>query len=227
VVIHVLLVDDQRLVRAGLRALCESAHDMTVVGEAGNGQQAVVLAERLRPDVVLMDLRMPGVDGITATGRILAARPATRVVALTTFDDDDHLYPALAAGVCGFLVKDATPADLLEGVRRAADGDGPFSPAVLRRVVSRAVQAHAGEGAAAEPAAGLTPRERDVLAMVGAGLSNAEIAERLHLGVTTVKTHLRSLLAKTGCANRAHLAGYAVHVGITPAPGQSRPACPE
>ncbi|CAM3417142.1 response regulator transcription factor [Kibdelosporangium persicum] len=216
--IRVLLVDDQRLVRAGLRALCEPAPDVSVVGEAENGQQAVVLAERLLPDVVLMDLRMPGVDGVTATGRILAARPATRVVALTTFDDDDHLYPVLAAGACGFLVKDTSPAELLDGVRRAADGDGPFSPAVLRRLVRRAVAAHAAAGATAETAVDLTARERDVLALVGAGLSNAEIAERLHLGVTTVKTHLRGLLAKTGCANRARLAVYAAQAGVIPTP---------
>jgi DNA-binding NarL/FixJ family response regulator len=225
-VIRVLLVDDQRLVRAGLRALCESDPEISVVGEAENGQQAVLLAERLRPDVVLMDLRMPGMDGTTATGRILAAHPATRVVALTTFDDDDHLYPALAAGACGFLVKDTSPAELLDGVRRAVDGDGPFSPPVLRRVISRAVGAHAGGDTGAEASAeqtaeltaDLTPRERDVLALVGAGMSNAEIAERLHLGVTTVKTHLRSLLSKTGSVNRARLAVYAVHAGVTPAP---------
>ncbi|MFI8086820.1 response regulator [Streptomyces sp. NPDC086080] len=221
--IRVLLVDDQRLVRAGLRMLCEAAPDVQVVGEAENGRQAVSLAEELLPDVILMDLRMPGVDGIAATGRILAARPATRVVALTTFDDDDHLYPVLAAGACGFLVKDAAPAELLDGIRRAARGDDPFSTSVLRRLVGQAVRTRGGEregGAEGErrtdPPAGLTQRERDVLSLVGAGLSNGEIAERLHIGVTTVKTHVSGLMAKTGAPNRVRLAVLAVRTGVAP-----------
>jgi DNA-binding NarL/FixJ family response regulator len=215
-VIRVLLVDDQRLVRAGLRMLCESVPDMEVVGEAAEGAAAVRLAEQLHPDVVLMDLRMPGVDGTTATARILARRPSARVVVLTTFDDDEHLYPALAAGACGFLVKDATPAELLDGVRRAAAGDSPFTPAVLRRLVAQAVGARrpVSEPAArrdGRPAArpALTAREAEVLALVGEGLSNPEIATRLGLGVTTVKTHVANLMAKTGSANRVQLAVYA------------------
>ncbi|SCG66174.1 two component transcriptional regulator, LuxR family [Micromonospora echinaurantiaca] len=206
--IRVLLVDDQQLVRAGLRMLCDSVPDMEVVGEAADGAAAVRLAEQLRPDVVLMDLRMPGVDGTTATARILASRPATRVVVLTTFDDDDHLYPALAAGACGFLVKDTSPAELLDGVRRAAAGDSPFSQAVLRRLVEQAVHTQANRAPVAAPA-GVTERERDVLALVGQGLSNPEIAARLHLGVTTVKTHVANLMTKTGSANRVQLAVYA------------------
>lgn len=208
--IRVLLVDDQQLIRAGLRMLCESVPDMQVVGEAAEGATAIRLAEQLHPDVVLMDLRMPGVDGIIATTRILAHRPTVRVVVLTTFDDDDHLYPALAAGACGFLVKDAAPDELLDGVRRAAAGDSPFSQSVLRRLVDQAVRA---QGAQSRPdlttPAGLTDRERDVLALVGTGLSNPEIAARLHLGVTTVKTHVANLMAKTGCANRVQLAIHA------------------
>jgi DNA-binding NarL/FixJ family response regulator len=203
-VIRVLLVDDQRLVRAGLRMLCESAPDMEVVGEAENGQQAIRLADQVAPDVILMDLRMPVVDGTTATTRIRAARPAVRVVVLTTFDDDDHLFPALAAGACGFLVKDAAPEELLAAIRTAAAGETPFSPAVLRRLVDRAVQSRAGTP---DPLpATLTAREREVLALVGAGLSNKEIGDRLHMGVTTVKTHVTSLLAKTGAPNRIRLA---------------------
>ncbi|WDZ82883.1 response regulator transcription factor [Micromonospora cathayae] len=201
--IRVLLVDDQQLIRAGLRMLCDAQPDMEVVGEAGNGREAVSLAARLVPDVVVMDLRMPGVDGITATSRILADRPTVRVLVLTTFGDDDHLYPALTAGACGFLLKDAPPAELLDGVRRAAAGDSPFSPEVLRRLVQRAVRAQAG---AARPVTGLTARERDVLDLVAEGLSNTEIAERLHIGVTTVKTHITSLMAKTGSPNRVRLA---------------------
>jgi DNA-binding NarL/FixJ family response regulator len=205
-VIRVLLVDDQQLIRAGLRMLCDHEPDMEVVGEADNGREAVALAARLAPDVVIMDLRMPGVDGITATGRILAERPATRVVVLTTFGDDDHLYPALTAGACGFLLKDAPPAELLDGVRRAAAGDSPFSKEVLRRLVQRAV--HAGADAP-RPIEGLTARERDVLELVAEGLSNTEIAERLHIGVTTVKTHITSLMTKTGSPNRVRLALFA------------------
>jgi len=207
-VIRVLLVDDQQLIRAGLRMLCESVPDMEVVGEAADGATAVRLAEQVHPDVVLMDLRMPGVDGTTATSRILARRPSARVVVLTTFDDDDHLYPALAAGACGFLVKDASPAELLDGVRRAAAGDSPFSQAVLRRLVEQAVRTQGARAPARTPP-GVTDRERDVLALVAIGLSNPEIATRLHLGVTTVKTHVANLMTKTGSANRVQLAIYA------------------
>ncbi|MET0415456.1 MAG: response regulator transcription factor [Actinoplanes sp.] len=201
--IRVLLVDDQQLIRAGLRMLCAAEPDLEVVGEAGDGREAVTLAERLSPDVVVMDLRMPGVDGITATGRILAARPAARVLVLTTFGDDDHLYPALTAGACGFLLKDAPPAELLDGIRRAAAGESPFSSDVLQRLVRRAVHATAGQ---ARPPAGLTAREQDVLDLVGQGLSNTEIAERLHIGVTTVKTHITALMTKTNSPNRVRLA---------------------
>lgn len=221
--VRVLLADDQRLVRAGLRMLCSAAEDIEVVGEADNGQQAVLLAARLAPDVVLMDLRMPGVDGTTATRRILDSRPATRVVVLTTFDDDEHLYPALAAGACGFLVKDTEPEALLRGVRQAAEGESPFSPGVLRRVVARAVAAEravegASPGAGAVAAApALTGREREVLRWVVAGRSNAEIAERLFIGVTTVKTHVTHLMEKTGTRNRVQLAVWAERMGPRPA----------
>ena len=201
--IRVLLVDDQPLIRAGLRMLCDAEADLTVVGEAENGRDAVTLAARLVPDVIVMDLRMPGVDGITATGRILAERPAARVVVLTTFGDDDHLYPALTAGSCGFLLKDAPPVELLDGIRRAAAGDSPFSQEVLQRLVRRAVAARVAPPA---QVAGLTARERDVLDLVADGLSNTEIADRLHIGVTTVKTHITSLMTKTGSPNRVRLA---------------------
>ncbi|WP_341715786.1 response regulator transcription factor [Micromonospora sp. FIMYZ51] len=204
--IRVLLIDDQHLIRAGLRMLCDAQPDIEVVGEADNGREAIALAARLRPDVVVMDLRMPGVDGITATSRVLADRPGTRVLVLTTFGDDDHLYPALTAGACGFLLKDAPPTDLLDGIRRAASGDSPFSPEVLRRLVQRAVHARVE---APPPVDGLTTREQEVLDLVAEGLSNAEIAERLHIGVTTVKTHITSLMTKTGSPNRVRLALFA------------------
>jgi DNA-binding NarL/FixJ family response regulator len=204
--IRVLLVDDQPLIRAGLRMLCDAETDLTVVGEAENGRDAISLAARLTPDVIVMDLRMPGVDGITATSRILAERPATRIVVLTTFGDDDHLYPALTAGACGFLLKDAPPVELLDGIRRAAAGDSPFSQAVLQRLVRRAVAARVEPS---RPVAGLTSRERDVLDLVAEGLSNTEIADRLHIGVTTVKTHITSLMTKTESPNRVRLALFA------------------
>jgi DNA-binding NarL/FixJ family response regulator len=213
-VIRVVVADDQHLVRMGLRMLCESAPDIEIVGEAENGHQAVRLAETAAPDVVLMDLRMPGLDGVAATERITAARPSARVVALTTFDDDDHLYPALAAGARGFLVKDTPPAELLDAVRRAAAGDTPFSRDVLHRLVGQAVRSRTPAGTVtAEPEPDLTPREREVLALVADGLSNQQIADRLHVGVTTVKTHVANLLAKTGTANRIRLAILAIRTG--------------
>ncbi|MDT0309471.1 response regulator transcription factor [Streptomyces sp. DSM 44917] len=218
--IATLLVDDQRLVRAGLRMLCESTEDIRIVGEAATGAEAVRLAAAARPDVVVMDLRMPGsVDGTAATRQILAERPATRVVVLTTFDDDEHLYPALSAGACGFLAKDAAPAELTEAVRQAAAGGSPFSADVLRRLVGQATRswAECRSAAAPDPAGQLTAREREVLACVGAGLSNGEIARRIHVGVTTVKTHVASLMRKTGSTTRVHLALYAARHGLTDA----------
>ncbi|KQV15838.1 MULTISPECIES: response regulator transcription factor [unclassified Kitasatospora] len=216
--IRVLLVDDQRLVRAGLRMLCGSAADLEVVAEAGHGEDAVRFAAELRPDVVLMDLRMPGVDGATATRRILQERPDTRVVVLTTFDDDDHLYPALSAGACGFLAKDVTPDELLDGIRRAAAGGHPFSPDVLRRVVVRASRSASGSGPVpgADLGAGVSGREREILGLLAQGLSNAEIATRLRLGATTVKAHISALMDRTGSPNRVRLAVLAAQSGLLP-----------
>ncbi|HUQ57001.1 response regulator transcription factor [Lentzea sp.] len=208
--IRLLIVDDQQLVRAGLRMLCESAPDLEIAGEAADGAQAVREAARCRPDVILMDLRMPVVDGIAATRKILADDPDARVVALTTFDDDDHLYPALAAGAHGFLVKDSAPEELLAAVRRAAGGEQPFSPGVLRRLVSRVVREERGS----EPPGGLTPRELDVLVLLAEGLGNQDIADRLHIGVTTVKTHVTALMTKTGADNRVRLAVLAHSSGL-------------
>jgi DNA-binding NarL/FixJ family response regulator len=201
-VIRILLTDDQQLVRAGLRMLCDTTADIEVVGEAASGAEACRLVERLAPDVVLMDLHMPGMDGITATARILAARPATRILVLTTFDDDEHLYPALSAGAQGFLGKDAPPEQLLDAIRRTAAGESPFSPDVLARIVHTAVTARRARPRLDE----LTDRERDVLELLSEGLSNAEIAEQLHVAVSTVKTHVTALMNKTGATNRVRLA---------------------
>ncbi|WP_336082267.1 response regulator transcription factor [Nocardia sp. SSK8] len=212
--ITVLLADDQRLVRAGLRMLIEDTTDLTVVGEAADGVEAIRLHAELAPDLVVMDLRMPGLDGIAATRRILATAPRAKVLVLTTFDDDDHLFPALAAGAAGYFVKDTEPAVLLDAIRRTVDGDLLFSPALLRRLITRALEAPtAAESAPAPP--DLTARERDVLRLVGEGYGNQEIAGRLHLGVSTVKTHVANLLDKTGTDNRVRLAVYAADSFVT------------
>ena len=202
--VRVLIVDDQRLVRAGLRMLCESAEDLDVVGVAEDGERAVAMAAELSPDVILMDLRMPGVDGIEATRMITSRQPSSKVLALTTFDDDDHLYPVLAAGAAGFLVKDTAPAELIGAIRRTAAGDFTLSPHLLRRLVVRAVETAVSESVS-KPV-DLTAREAEVLPLVVDGLSNQEIADRLHLGVTTVKTHVANLMDKTGTGNRVQLA---------------------
>ncbi|GAB2576739.1 DNA-binding response regulator [Paractinoplanes abujensis] len=210
--IRVLVVDDQELVRAGVTLLLRTAGE-DVVGEAADGHEAVRLADRLRPDVILMDLRMPRVDGIEATRRILAAAPTTRVVMLTTFGEDAEVYGALRAGAVGYLLKDGAPEDMIEAVRRAARGEPLLAPAVLSRVVARALSAHREE---AEPGEldTLTPREREVLALVGAGRSNAEIGADLHLGVTTVKSHVAAVTEKLGLRNRVQAAVMAHRLGL-------------
>ncbi|MFJ2839471.1 MULTISPECIES: response regulator transcription factor [Nocardia] len=204
--ITVLLADDQRLVRAGLRMLIEDTTDLAVVGEAADGMAAVRQFAELAPDLVVMDLRMPGLDGVAATRQILASAPRAKVLVLTTFDDDEHLFPALAAGASGYFVKDTDPEVLLDAIRRTVDGDLLFSPALLRRLVDRALAAQPAPTVAGPE---LSPREREVLLLVGQGYGNQEIADRLHLGVSTVKTHLANLFEKTGTDNRVRLAVYA------------------
>ncbi|GAA1018142.1 DNA-binding response regulator [Acrocarpospora pleiomorpha] len=212
--IRIVVADDQALVRAGVRMMLEAAGDMTVCAEAADGAQAVQEAERHRPDVVLMDLRMPRVDGLEATRRILAARPGTRIVVLTTFAEDENVYAALRAGALGFLVKDDPPDRMVEAVRRAAQGEPLLAASVLRRVVARALAAE--EEYPRVPAA-LTERELQVLTLVGIGLSNAEIGERLHLGVTTVKTHVAAVMDKLDLRNRTQAAVVAHRLGLVDA----------
>ena len=219
--IRVLLADDQEMVRAGLRLILAAEPDIEVVGEAGDGLDAVAQARRLRPDVVLMDVRMPRMDGIEATRRLLDEPRAagSRVVVLTTFDVDTHVYDALRAGASGFLLKNAAPEDLVRAIRAAAAGAGLIDPAVTRRVVEEF--ARGARPAAPPPALNeLTEREREVLVRVAAGDSNAEIAAALFVSEATVKTHVARILAKLGLRDRVQVVVFAYEHGIV-APGSA------
>jgi DNA-binding NarL/FixJ family response regulator len=215
-VIRVLVADDQTLVRAGFRVLVESAADLEVVGEAGDGVEAVELAHRELPDVVLMDIRMPRLDGLEATRRIVALDQAehVRVLFLTTFDLDEYVYAALRAGASGFLLKDTPPADLLAAIRVVAAGDALLAPSVTRRLIAEF--ARRPEPSAVTPAelATLTDREREVLALVARGLSNAEIAELLVVSAATAKTYVSRVLAKLQVRDRAQLVMLAYETGL-------------
>ncbi|MGK9459598.1 response regulator [Streptomyces sp. G6] len=203
----VLIADDQPLQRFGFRMLLESQDDMTVVGEAANGAEAARMAAELHPDVVLMDVRMPGLDGIEATRRIVASGGRTRILILTTFDLDEYAYAGLRAGASGFLVKDAQPEELLSGIRAVASGDAVVAPSLTRRLLDAYVH-HLPASAADTPdspdarLAALTDRENEILRVLGLGWTNTEIAERLHLAESTVKTHVGRILAKTGSRDR-------------------------
>jgi DNA-binding NarL/FixJ family response regulator len=219
VTLRVLLADDQDLVRAGFRVILGMEDDLEVAGEAGDGLAAVELATRLRPDVVLMDVQMPGVDGLEATRRILATVD-TKVVILTTFDSEDYLFEALRAGASGFLLKNASPEDLVDAVRVVARGDGLLSPEVTRRVIARFSTAAPPVRAHRPPE--LTDREFEVLVQLARGASNAEIAAELYLGEATVKTHVSRVLAKLGLRDRTHAVVFAYERGIV-APGGAEP----
>lgn len=204
--IRVLLADDHAAVRAGLRMVLDAAADIEVVGEAADGRAAITNARALRPDVVLMDVRMPDVDGIEATCRIVETGLA-QVLVLTTFDLDDAVFGALRAGAAGFLLKTATPDELLTAVRRVAAGDGALAPEVVRRVLAAAVAAPAApDDVTPEVVADLTGREREVLGALGRGLSNAQIATELVITEATAKTHVSRVLAKLGVASRVQAA---------------------
>jgi DNA-binding NarL/FixJ family response regulator len=216
-VIRILLADDQAMVRTGLRMIIDAQSDLTVVGEAADGRDAVEQARRLTPDVVLMDIRMPTLDGIAATRQLVEAgdAPAIRVIVLTTFDLDEHVVDALHAGASGFLLKDA-PADvLLDGIRAVSRGDALLDPAVTRRMIDRFVSAHPRVDPAVASALGsLTDREREVLVLVARGLSNDEVADRLHLADSTVKTHVSSVLAKLHLRDRVQAVVLAYEAGL-------------
>ncbi|MBY8820313.1 response regulator [Streptomyces cinereoruber] len=217
--IRVVLADDQTLVRAGFRSILSDEEDIEVVGEAGDGERAIGLARELRPDVVLMDIRMPVLDGLEATRRITADErlEGVRVVILTTFDADDHVYGALRAGASGFLVKDTEPMELLHAVRVVARGDALISPAVTRRLIAEFAGRAERQPDPSPRLNALTEREREVLGLVGAGLSNDEIAGRLVLSPATAKTHVSRIMTKLAVRDRAQLVILAYESGmITP-----------
>ncbi|MEU5823956.1 response regulator transcription factor [Streptomyces sp. NPDC047803] len=216
-VIRVLLADDQPLVRTALRMVMADTPDIEVVGEAGTGEEAVRLTAQLAPDVLVMDIRMPGMDGIGATERIAAQGGAAHVVVLTTFDDDDYVYGALRAGAAGFLVKDMALDDILAAVRVVASGDALIAPSVTRRLIKEFAARPASSPAPPAPLTAITEREREVLVLVGSGLSNAEIAERLVISVATAKTYLTRLLAKLGARDRVQLVIIAYEAGLVSA----------
>ena len=212
--IDVLIVDDQALVRAGFEVLVDSAGDLAVVGTAADGAQAVELAARVRPDVILMDIRMPVMDGLEATARILAADTAAKVLMLTTFDLDEYVFGALRAGASGFLLKDTPPSDLLAAIRVVAGGDALLSPSVTRQLIEEFVRRPPAGRVAAPALDGLTDREVEVLTLVARGLSNAEIGQRLYVSPATAKTHVARLLMKLRARDRAQLIIVAYESGL-------------
>ncbi|MET8388439.1 response regulator transcription factor [Streptosporangium canum] len=210
--IKVLLADDQALVRAGFRSLISRSKELTVVGEAATGDEAVRLARSTEPDVILMDIRMPGMDGIEATRRVLAERPATRVVILTTFDTDEHVFAALRAGASGFLTKEVAPAELRHAVAVVAVGEALLSPSVTRRVVQQF--AHRPAPVSGDGLAVLTVREREVVRLVAEGLSNDQIAAKLVISPLTAKTDVTRALMKLNVRDRAQLVILAYETGL-------------
>jgi DNA-binding NarL/FixJ family response regulator len=214
--IRIMLVDDQALLRVGFRMLLDAEHDLDVVAEAADGAEAVTVADRVRPDVILMDVRMPGLDGIEATRRITGARPDCKVIILTTFDLDEYAFGGLRAGASGFLLKDAKPAELVAAIRAVASGEASVSPRVTRRMLelfgSRLPQAPAA--ADADRLAVLTDREREVFIGIARGLSNGELTEKLFLSESTVKTHVGRILAKLDLRDRVQVVILAYELGL-------------
>ena len=210
-----VLLDDQQLMRSGLRMMMESAGDIEVVGEAGDGREAIELIGELHPDVVLMDIRMPGMDGLSATEELARTGDPTKVLVLTTFGDETYVYRALSAGAVGFLLKDTPPEDLVAAVRKAHEGQAVLDPAITQAVIAHFTDEKPhGRQAARERVEVLSPREMEVLACLGEGLSNAEIGQRLQLSETTVKSHVSKVMEKLGCANRTQAAILAHEAGM-------------
>ena len=220
--VRVLLVDDDDLMRAGLRAVLSSDPTIDVVGEAGDGRTAVDQALALHPDVVLMDVRMPGLDGIAATREVLATSPAVKVAVLTTFEQDDYIFGALSAGASGFLLKRTKPEELIDAIHAIAAGDSLLSPSVTRKVIERMAGQFESDPSAHERLEALTPREREVLELISRGLSNSEIAEAFTVEPSTVKTHVRRVLMKLRLRDRVQAVIFAYESGLTK-PGDQRP----
>jgi DNA-binding NarL/FixJ family response regulator len=218
VTIRILLVDDQPLLRQGFRLVLSAQEDMEVVGEAGDGEQAVARTRALQPDIVLMDVRMPGMDGIAATRRIVAEAPAAKVIILTTYGIDEYAFSALHAGASGFLLKDVQPADLLAGIRAVATGDAVIAPSVTRLLLdtfAHQLAPPSAAGTAVDALDALTEREREVFLLIASGLSNAEIATELVLSEATAKTHVSRILSKLGLRDRVHAVILAYESGTT------------
>jgi DNA-binding NarL/FixJ family response regulator len=212
--IRVLIADDQALVRGGFRLILETRPDLEVVGEAENGAEAVSLTRELEPDVILMDIRMPVLDGIEATREIVASGSPARILVLTTFDVDEYVYTAISAGASGFLLKDVRPVDLIEAVRLIADGNALLGPTVTRRLLDRFAATVPASNSDSTIVASLTEREREILGLLAGGLSNAELAQRLFLSETTVKTHVSSVLRKLGVRDRVQAVIAAYNAGL-------------
>ena len=219
--VRVLIADDQALVRAGFRKLLEAESGIEVVGEAEDGASATMAARRLRPDVVLMDIRMPRMDGIEAARRMAADVPHARVVILTTYDLDEYVYQALRAGACGFLLKDAPPDQLVAAVRLAASGDALLAPAITRRLIEEFARRTMPDPELTAQVGSLTEREREVLVYLARGLANAEIARELNVGEATVKTHVANVLQKLEARDRVQAVVFAYESGFV-SPGSSR-----
>lgn len=213
---RVLVVDDQVVVRAGFAAIVDAEPDFEVVGEAGDGAEAVTLADRLHPDVVLMDIRMPGMDGLTATNLLTGATSGhvPRVLVLTTFDLDSYVYEALRAGASGFLLKDAHPAELLTALRVVVTGEAMLAPAITRRLIDTFTAAAPAPQVVPDVLDTLTPREREVVSLIATGLANAEIAARLGVATGTVKTHINALLRKLDLRDRVQVTIFAYDAGL-------------
>jgi DNA-binding NarL/FixJ family response regulator len=221
--VRVLIVDDDELMRAGLRGVLSNDERIEVVGEAGDGRDAVYRTRVLKPDVVLMDVRMPDVDGITATHQVLAEVPEVRVVILTTFEQDDYIFGALSAGASGFLLKRTRPEELIAAIHTIAAGDSLLSPSVTSRVIERMGRQPTPDASRDARLDELTPREREVLELVARGLSNGEIAATLVIEESTVKTHVKRILLKLGVRDRVQAVIFAYESGLTP-PGSSTQA---
>ncbi|MCX5080700.1 response regulator [Streptomyces sp. NPDC001939] len=217
--VRVVLADDQPLVRSGLRVLISDTPDLEVVGEAANGEEAVRLAQEVGPDVIVMDIRMPGMNGIEATSLVTSGPGATRVLVLTTFDEDEYVYGALRAGASGFAVKDMALDDILAAIRVVAAGDALIAPGITRRLIADFVgRPEPSPARAPRPVEGITEREREVLTLVGLGRSNSEIADELYITVATTKSHVARLFTKLGARDRVQLVIIAYESGLVSAP---------